>query len=67
MLKLLAFLFIPIFFLGCIAIVEHQGTQRRIKSFGIPRKDVLDTLNQTDQKRKEKKEEFILFERREAE
>lgn len=60
--KILFLLFIPIFFSGCFAIVEEDTSTKRVKSFIIPKEEVLDTLQRIEEQHPRYEYEFYIIE-----
>ena len=49
-------------FSGCIAIVDKTPSERKVKAFVVPREEVVDILDQADQKGPEDTQELLRVE-----
>ena len=57
-------LLLSILLCGCIAVVEETTTQRKVRSFIIPKEEVLYILEQGEGREPQQKRTFFVLERR---
>lgn len=61
--KILFFLFILLLY-GCFAIVEEDSSTKRVKSFIIPKREVLDILQRMEEQQPKEKYELHIYKSR---